>query len=74
MEAPKCPKCGQAVTKVVDVPYGWWEWNGTKYVNKTAASGVDVAPWVHADCMGELRKFHPQNPVTEATTIGVAGA
>ena len=69
MNAPSCPNCGEPIDKVVDVPYGWWEWNGTKYVLKTAASRVDVAPWVHIGCMGELRSFHPQNPVTpEATT------
>jgi len=69
MNAPNCPNCGEPIDKVVDVPYGWWEWNGTKYVLKTAASRVDVAPWVHIGCMGELRKFHPQNAVTpEATT------
>jgi hypothetical protein len=29
---------------------------------RTAANGtVDVAPWVHYDCMGELRQFHPQD-------------
>jgi hypothetical protein len=64
MEAPLCPNCGKAITRVVDVPYGWWEWNGEKYTPCTAATGVPVAPWVHTDCMGELRAFHPQNPVT----------
>ena len=33
-----------------------------RYVMRTAAKGtVDVAPWVHYDCMGELRHFHPQD-------------
>jgi hypothetical protein len=63
MEAPNCPNCGQPITRVLDLPYGWWEWNGQKYAPATAATRVDVAPWVHADCMGELRQFHPQNPV-----------
>jgi hypothetical protein len=63
MDAPLCPHCAQPIDKVVDVPYGWWEWNGEKYVAKTAATRVDVAPWVHIGCMGELRRFHPQNPV-----------
>ena len=70
MDAPICPNCGEPIEKVVDVPYGWWEWNGSKYVLTTAASRVDVAPWVHTACMGELRAFHPQNPVTAE----VAGA
>ena len=55
MEAPNCPKCGKPVTRAVDVPY--------------AATRVDVAPWVHLDCMGELRSFHPQNPVTPDTVL-----
>ena len=69
MEAPNCPKCGKPVTRVVDVPYGWWEWTGEAYETRTAATRVDVAPWVHLDCMGELRSFHPQNPVTPDTVL-----
>ncbi len=69
MNAPNCPKCGQPVTRVVDVPYGWWEWNGARYEARSAATRVDVAPWVHLDCMGELRNFHPQNPVTADTIL-----
>jgi len=34
---------------------------GDGYVLCTASKRVDVAPWVHADCMGELRPFHPQD-------------
>jgi hypothetical protein len=66
MQAPQCPNCGEPIDKVVDVPYGWWQWNGDQYVLTTAATSVDVAPWVHVACMGELRKFHPQNPVVPA--------
>ena len=69
MEAPQCPKCGRPVTRVVDVPYGWWEWTGEAYETRTAATRVDVAPWVHLDCMSELRHFHPQNVVTDETTF-----
>ena len=61
MGAPICQNCGQPVTRVLDLPYGWWEWGGDGYVLCTASSRVDVAPWVHADCMGELRPFHPQD-------------
>ena len=32
MHAPLCPHCGEPIDQVVDVPYGWWEWNGEKYV------------------------------------------
>jgi hypothetical protein len=61
MEAPICPKCNAPITRALDLPYGWWEWNGERYVHTTAATRVDVAPWVHADCMGELRPFHPDD-------------
>ena len=63
--APTCPHCGNPLTRVVDVPYGWWEWSDTRgeYVARTAATRVDVAPWVHVDCWGELRRFHPQDRV-----------
>ena len=62
MSVPSCPNCGKPVTRVLDAPYGWWEWRNDAYVMRTAANGtVDVAPWVHYDCMGELRDFHPQD-------------
>jgi len=67
MQAPMCPHCGKAVTRVLDLPYGWWEWREDAYVLCTASSRVDVAPWVHADCMGELRPFHPQDFGVPAT-------
>jgi len=65
VNAPDCPNCGAPLTRVIDVPYGWWEFDAVKgaYVPKTAATRVDVAPWVHVDCMGELRHFHPQDRV-----------
>lgn len=61
MDAPSCPHCGKPITRALDLPYGWWEWQGDGYRLTTAATRVDVAPWVHADCMGELREFHPQD-------------
>lgn len=69
MEAPNCPNCGQPLHRVIDVPYGWWEWDAAtgSYRPQNAASRVDVAPWVHVACMGELRHFHPQDPVAPAT-------
>jgi hypothetical protein len=64
--APNCPNCGKPLTRVLDLPYGWWEWDGASYRLTTASARVDVAPWVHADCMGELREFHPQDVVRPA--------
>lgn len=70
MDAPLCPHCGTAITRALDLPYGWWEWDGTKYAPKNQASRVDMAPWVHADCMGELRHFHPQDAVPSNSAAG----
>jgi hypothetical protein len=64
MPAPACPHCGGALTRVLDLPYGWWEWDGSRYVLRSASDRVDVAPWVHAECMGELRAFHPQDAMS----------
>jgi len=62
MDAPNCRECGKPITRALDLPYGWWEWTGDGYELTTAARGsVDVAPWVHWDCMSELRQFHPQD-------------
>jgi hypothetical protein len=73
MSAPICPNCGQPLTRVLDLPYGWWEWDGGQYRLTTAATRVDVAPWVHADCMKELRSFHPQDNHA-ASHISAGGA
>ena len=71
MTTPVCPHCGNPVTRVLDAPYGWWEWTGDGYRLTTAAKGtVDVAPWVHWDCMGELRDLHPQDYPPERVTHG----
>ncbi len=52
MTAPICPNCNEPITRALDAPYGWWEWDGARYTMHTAAKGtVDVAPWVHYDCM-----------------------
>ncbi|HXX90573.1 MAG TPA: hypothetical protein VEI83_10165 [Acidimicrobiales bacterium] len=61
MEAPRCPHCGEPVTRALDLPYGWWEWQEDGYQLMTASARVDTAPWVHWDCMGELRQFHPHD-------------
>jgi len=69
MDAPRCPHCHEPVLRALDLPYGWWEWNGTGYQLTTASARVDVAPWVHWECMQELREFHPHDfgePVVRA--------
>lgn len=60
-EPPKCPHCGEPVTRALDLPYGWWEWKEDGYQLTSPSKRVDTAPWVHYECMGELREFHPQD-------------
>lgn len=64
MQPPVCPNCNEPIERALDLPYGWWEWTGDRYEPRTASDRVDVAPWVHDRCLGELRAFHPQDTVT----------
>ncbi|MDP7066940.1 MAG: hypothetical protein QF637_04905 [Acidimicrobiales bacterium] len=66
MEAMPCPHCDTPLDKVLDLPYGYWQWDGERYVLATTAETVDVAPWVCINCLTSLRKFHPQD-ITTAT-------
>lgn len=61
MDAPSCPGCGQPLTRVLDLPYGFWEWDGGSYRLRHTSDRVDNAPWACAACLAELREFHPQN-------------
>jgi hypothetical protein len=70
MPVPNCPKCGQPVTRILDLAYGYWEWNDERerFEHRTASDRVDVSPWVHDSCLGELRHLHPQNDYRVAAT------
>jgi hypothetical protein len=70
MPMPTCPNCGEPVTRILDLAYGYWEWDDTaqRYTHRTCSTRVDVAPWVHDACMGELRDLHPQNDYTAVPT------
>ncbi len=63
MPVPDCPNCGSPVTRILDLAYGYWQWSDEtdSYEHRTCSERVDVAPWIHHDCMGELRHMHPQN-------------
>jgi len=63
MDAPRCPSCDEPLSRVLDLPYGYWEWTGSAYELRHTSSRVDVAPWACAACLGELRSFHPQDVV-----------
>ncbi len=68
MDAPTCPHCNTTLTKVLDLPYGYWEWTGEKYKVRTTAETVDVVPWACAECLHELRDFHPQDVGKKSVT------
>lgn len=61
--APTCPNCGEALDVVLDIPYGYWAWNGTRYELRHQSERVDTAPWACGKCLRELRTFHPQDVV-----------
>jgi hypothetical protein len=64
MNPPTCPGCGEPLTRVLDLPYGFWEWDGHGYHLRSTSDRVDVAPWACASCLAELRNFHPQDAVS----------
>ena len=66
MDPSPCPSCGQPLTRVVDIPYGYWEWTGTAYKLRSTSSRVDVSPWACAACLAELRDFHPEDVTAPA--------
>ena len=72
MSIPTCPHCGQPATRVLDLAYGYWEWDADaeRYEHRTCSDRVDVAPWVHHGCMGELRDIHPQNDYRSSAPSG----
>lgn len=63
--AMACPHCHEPLDVVLDLPYGYWKWDGARYVLTTTGPGVDVAPWVCRSCLRELRSFHPQDVTAE---------
>ncbi len=63
MDAPTCPGCGAPLDRVLDLPYGYWSWDGQRYKLCSVSDRVDTAPWACAACLAELRNFHPQNEV-----------
>jgi hypothetical protein len=69
MPVPICPSCGEAVERILDLAYGYWQWDAEqdRFVFRTCSDRVDVSPWVHDRCMTELRDLHPQNDYTAAS-------
>jgi len=56
---PPCPHCGESLEEVLDLPYGYWEWDGFEYKLRATATGVDVPEFACANCLAGLAGFHP---------------
>ena len=39
MDAPICPNCGTPITRALDLPYGWWEWDAGAGRYRTGVTG-----------------------------------
>jgi hypothetical protein len=63
MEAnpPVCPHCDKILELVLDLPYGYWEWDGFQYRLRATATGVDVPEFACANCLSGLAGFHPSD-------------
>ncbi|MHB1923316.1 MAG: hypothetical protein ACYCSJ_01345 [Acidimicrobiales bacterium] len=68
--APTCPGCGEALTRVVDLPYGYWEWDGAAYRHRYSVEGVVVPEFACAACLGGLPEFHPEDVQPARTPAG----
>lgn len=59
MNPPACPHCGKILELVLDLPYGYWEWDGFEYKLRATATGVDVPEFACANCLAGIIGFHP---------------
>ncbi len=67
MDQPTCPSCGNPVQRVLDLSYGYWEWNGTGYAHRTSSDAVAASPFSCDRCLKELPGVHPHDyPVPRA--------
>ncbi|MHB1549544.1 MAG: hypothetical protein ACYCV7_13635 [Acidimicrobiales bacterium] len=65
---PVCPGCNTPLDRVVDLPYGYWEWDGGRYRHRYSASGPVVPEFACARCLGGLPEFHPEDHHYPATS------
>ncbi|MBS1265260.1 MAG: hypothetical protein MAG471_01101 [Acidimicrobiaceae bacterium] len=68
MQPMACHHCGEPLDRVLDLPYGYWEWDGVRYNLKSTADTVNVAPWACPNCLRSLRPFHPQDVTAASLT------
>ena len=67
MTTPTCPACHEPLDRVVDLPYGYWEWDGTSYKARASAKGPAVPEFACARCLTGLPGFHPQDTAPSVT-------
>lgn len=61
MEAPTCPSCHKPIQQILDLSYGYWEWDGTGYKHRTTTAAVAAVPFTCGACLSELPSVHPQD-------------
>lgn len=67
MDTPTCPNCKEPLLRVVDLPYGYWEWDGERYKARSTSTGVSAPEFACAACLTGLLGFHPQDRVPAVT-------
>ena len=76
MDAPTCPHCGKPITRALDAALrlvGVGRRRRYELAHRRRPASTS-RPWVHYDCMGELREFHPQDPVHAPDALSEAAA
>ena len=65
MDAPTCPGCDKPLTRVLDIPYGFWEWSGEAYKLRSTSDRVDVAEFLlHRHAASHVRESKRCAPVS----------
>ncbi len=68
-EMPTCPSCGQPMRRVLDLSYGYWEWQDGGYVQRFTGTGVRVPPFACGECLRGIDGLHPQDPASWSRVV-----
>ncbi len=64
MTAPICPSCGTPLERVLDLSYGYWEWDRDRYVQRFSGPDVRVPPFACGRCHQGIDGLHPSDEAT----------
>lgn len=70
MTVPNCPSCGAPLEKVLDLSYGYWEWDGQRYLQRFSGPGVRVPPFACGQCLRGVEGLHPADAATWPVPVG----